>query len=312
MPGTQGLKTNSSCTCPDHAETGQKCKHIYAVEHMLRGYPDAVELRTVADKPTRPTYRREWRRYNAAQTNEEWEFEPLLFDLCQTIPRTPHRRGRPPVPIGDAAFAAVSKVFLTKSARRVMPRLNLAYERGFLTKPVIFNTISAYLEKPQLSSILNDLLIKSSLPLAPIETVFAIDSTGVAGNRFVRWTDVKYRGMTEHVWAKVHLMCGVKTHIITAAVILDRTSSDLAQLKKLLHTTAENFTVRQVPPMRCTIRSGTKKRSPQSVRKHSSHSKEVTPESKVVCGAKSFVSGRTIGQISLNITTNDRTSRRLL
>src|SRR5712671_3467280 len=29
--------TNASCTCPDHAETGQKCKHIYAVEHMLRG-----------------------------------------------------------------------------------------------------------------------------------------------------------------------------------------------------------------------------------------------------------------------------------
>ena len=150
------------------------------------------------------------------------------------------------MPIGDAVFAAVSKVFLTKSARRVMPRLNLAYERGFLEKPVIFNTISAYLEKPQLSSILNNLLIKSSLPFVPLETVFAADSTGVAGNRFVRWTDVKYRGMTEHVWAKVHLMGGVKTHIITAAVILDRSASDLAQLPKLLQTTNENFTIRQV------------------------------------------------------------------
>src|SRR3984893_19225677 len=117
---------------------------------------------------------------------------------------------------------------------------------GFLEKPIIFNTISAYLEKPQLSSILNDLLINSSLPLVPVETVFAIDSTGVAGNRFVRGTDVKYRGMIEHVWAKVHLMGGVKTHIITAAVILDRNASDVAQLPNLLHTTAQNFTVRQV------------------------------------------------------------------
>ena len=150
------------------------------------------------------------------------------------------------MPMGDAVFAAVSKVFLTKSARRVMPRLNLAYERGFLERPIIFNTISAYLEKPQLSLILNDLLIKSSLPLVPVETVFAIDSTGVVGNRFVRWTDVKYRGMIEHVWAKVHLMGGVKTHIITAAVILDRNASDIAQLPNLLHTTAQNFTVRQV------------------------------------------------------------------
>jgi hypothetical protein len=45
------------------------------------------------------------------------------------------------------------------------------------------NTISAYLEKPKLSPILNNLLIKSSLPLAPVETVFAIDSTGLVGNR---------------------------------------------------------------------------------------------------------------------------------
>jgi hypothetical protein len=55
-----------------------------------------------------------------------------------------------------------------------MRRLNLAYESGLLRKPIIFNTISAYLEKPELSPILNDLLIKSSLPLARVETVFAM------------------------------------------------------------------------------------------------------------------------------------------
>jgi len=24
------------CTCPDHADTGHKCKHIYAVEYVVR------------------------------------------------------------------------------------------------------------------------------------------------------------------------------------------------------------------------------------------------------------------------------------
>jgi hypothetical protein len=57
---------------------------------------------------------------------------------------------------------------------------------------------------------------------------------------------VKYRGVTEHLWAKVHLMCGVKTHIITAATILDRDASDVAQLPELLDQTAENFAVRQI------------------------------------------------------------------
>jgi hypothetical protein len=51
------------------------------------------------------------------------------------------------------------------------------------------------LEKPELSPILNDLLIKSSLPLAPVETVFAIDSTGLVGNRNSRLLATIFRRM---------------------------------------------------------------------------------------------------------------------
>ena len=127
-----------------------------------------------------------------------------------------------------------------------MSRLKSAHEDGYLERPMTFNTLLGHMAKPELTQVLHELLIKSSLPFRSLETSFAIDSTGVAGNRFVRWTDVKYRGVTEHLWAKVHLMCGVKTHIITAAAILDRDASDVAQLPELLDQTAENFTVRQV------------------------------------------------------------------
>ena len=239
--------TNVSCTCPDHAATRGWCKHIYAVEHILRGGDDPPEPEdTPPPGPKRPTYPRDFAKINAAQTTEEDEFEPLLYNLCQTIPQPEHRRGRRPVPIGDAVFAVVSKVYMTKSARRVIPRLRVAHERGHLQKPVKFNTISSYLEKEELTEILLDLIIKSNLPLVSLETVFAIDSTGIVGSRFVRWTDIKYRGLTEHVWAKVHLMCGVKTHIVTAATIGERNASDLVQLPDLLRTTAKNFNVREV------------------------------------------------------------------
>ena len=109
-----------------------------------------------------------------------------------------------------------------------------------------FNTISSYLKKEEVTPILLDLIIKSSLPLVSLETTFAIDSTGIVGNRFVRWTDIKYRGLTEHTWAKVHLMAGVRTHIVTAATIGERNASDLVQLPGLLRTTAKNFNVREV------------------------------------------------------------------
>jgi hypothetical protein len=102
------------------------------------------------------------------------------------------------------------------------------------------------MENPEMGPILEDMLVRSSLPLARIETCFAADSTGMSSSRFVPWRDIKYRGMTERNWAKVHVMVGVKTLIVTAAVIEDRDASDLAQLPRLLEITARNFTIKEV------------------------------------------------------------------
>jgi hypothetical protein len=241
--------TNVSCSCPDHQETGQRCKHIYAVEHLLRGGDEASTAPApapAARKSHKPAPKRNWREYNETQINEEDEFEPLLHQILQSVPEPEHERGRRPVPLGDSLFATVSKVYLGRSARRSMTCLKRAYEAGYLTKPVCFSTITACLESASTTAILNDLIIRSSLPVAPIERVFAIDSTGFVGSRFVNWQEIKYRGMYEHVWAKMHIMVGTRTHIITAAAIKERDAADLGQLPELLRITARHFTVREV------------------------------------------------------------------
>lgn len=243
--------TNVSCTCPDHEETGQRCKHIYAVEFLIQGEQDKAKETGGQVEPIRarkPTYgQKNWSGYNGSQTREEEEFLPMLHDLCQTIPEPErHKRGRRPVSVRDAMFAAGYKVYLTRSARRVLPAMNVAYERGFLERPLAFNTILRALEMPESTAILRDLIVKSSLPMASVETIFAVNSTGFVGNRFVRWYDLKYRGAEERVWAKAHFMCGVKTRIITDVVIEDRDASDLGQLPRLLNTTVEHFMVKEV------------------------------------------------------------------
>jgi hypothetical protein len=60
-------------------------------------------------------------------------------------------------------------------------------------------------------------LIKlSSLPLKSVETDFAVDSSGFSTGQFMRWLDVKYgKEEDRRMWIKVHLMCGVKTNIVT-------------------------------------------------------------------------------------------------
>jgi len=85
----------------------------------------------------------------------------------------------------------------------------------------------------------------SSLPLQTVESDFAVDSSGFTTCRFVQWTKAKYtepKLMERHDWIKVHLMCGVKTNIVTSIEITDAYANDCPQFEGLVKTTARNFT----------------------------------------------------------------------
>jgi transposase len=71
---------------------------------------------------------------------------------------------------------------------------------------------------------MQDLIVRSSLPLQSAETTFAVDSTGVGTTQFYRHFTAKYGGgeQTFLNYVKLHCSIGVKTQIITAAEIGDR------------------------------------------------------------------------------------------
>jgi transposase len=65
----------------------------------------------------------------------------------------------------------------------------------------------------------------------------------------VQWVDAKYKNkglMTKRDWVKVHLMCGVKTNVVTAVTVTDRFVGDSPQFKQLVEDTAKNFTMNEV------------------------------------------------------------------
>ncbi|HWA97463.1 MAG TPA: transposase, partial [Pirellulales bacterium] len=73
------------------------------------------------------------------------------------------------------------------------------------------------------------------------------DSSGFTTSRFHRWFDHKYgKVRQEHEWVKVHLMCGVRTNVVTAVEIHDKLAADAPQLPALVNATASNFTLREV------------------------------------------------------------------
>src|SRR2546423_181428 len=97
------------CTCPDFELTGPPGKHMQAVRLWLEEEKNGTRPAEpeIPPPPKRPTYKRDNRSFNAAQTAEKGHFLALLADLCGAIPEPPRepRRGRPRIPLADAAFA---------------------------------------------------------------------------------------------------------------------------------------------------------------------------------------------------------------
>lgn len=244
----------ASCTCPDFETRGVKCKHIFAATFVIRREqnPDGSVTVTQAvamSAVTQTTYPQAWSAYNEAQTTEKDKFQSLLSDLCNGLALGPRvkKNGRPSLALSDMIFSATFKVYSTVSARRFMSDLREAQSRGFIAKTPHYNSIFNYLENPELTPILKTLITESSLPLQTVESDFAADSSGFTTSRFTRWYDHKY-GVTreQHDWVKCHLMCGVKTNIVTAVEIQGKHANDSKILPALATATAYNFQMSEV------------------------------------------------------------------
>jgi transposase len=242
-----------TCSCPDCSESGFRCKHQYAVEFVLKrefgtnGTITETRSITFAEKKTYPVNQAAW---DAAQVNEKDEFQRLLHALCKDIPQPPRpqgQTGRYPTLFSDSVFAFVFKVYSTISMRRFMSDLRAAHEKGYMIKPIHFASVAHYMENPECTPILQDLIVKSALPLKAIESDFAVDSSGFSTSRFVRWFDHKYGvERTGHDWVKVHLMCGVKTNVVTAVEIHERSAADAPLFGPLVKTTRKHFDVKEI------------------------------------------------------------------
>jgi transposase len=238
------------CTCRDFEFRNDRCKHIFAVEYTIQREQtaDGATITTETVKVTRKTYPQDWRAYNAAQTQEKSQLQALLYELCRSIPEPEQQRGRPRLSLADIIFASTFKIYSTVSGRRFQSDLQEAKRRGFLSKMPAYNSVFRYLESEALTPYLYELIATSSLPLKSVESDFAVDSSGFSTGQFMRWLDVKYgKEEDRRMWIKVHLMCGVKTNIVTSVEISDGYANDHNFYKPLVETTAGNgFQLKEV------------------------------------------------------------------
>ena len=110
-----------------------------------------------------------------------------------------------------------------------------------------FASNARYLENPDLTPLLKSLIEQSANPLKVVETDFAVDSSGFSSTTYNRWFDHKWGKMrSEAKWVKAHLMCGVKTHVVTSVEVSPTETADAPQLPQLVTTTAQTFQINEV------------------------------------------------------------------
>jgi hypothetical protein len=183
---------NESCTCPDHQQRECKCKHIHAVEFM-KEYSTTDDGKLEVTETVTTTYSQDWAAYNDAQRNEYRLFMELLADLCNTLSEPDHDgRGRPPKPLSNMVFACALKVYSGFSLRRFESMMEVAQERGHIDDTCSYSTVSNYMNKPEMRTLLHNLIACSSAPLSVLETEFAVDSSGFSTSRFGRYYDYKH------------------------------------------------------------------------------------------------------------------------
>jgi transposase len=241
-----------SCSCPDFEYRRQRCKHIYAVEIVLQrtvtvsnnGQTQSItETVTVKQK-----YTQDWSNYNRAQQTEKSHFLAFLYELCSKVEEPIQTMGRPRLPLKDIIFAVTYRTYSMLSSRRFASDMRDALAKGYVSRSVHFNSIFDYLQMESLTPYLKQLIAESARPLQSIETDFAVDSSGFSTSTFVRWFDVKYGNNEDwHDWVKLHLMCGVKTHVVTSVEVSRATANDSPYFKPSLQQTAKaGFNMQEV------------------------------------------------------------------
>jgi transposase len=144
-------------------------------------------------------------------------------------------------------YALALKTYLGFSSRRVHSDLKLSKDLGYVDNAFHFNTLLKYLENSDLKVLLKELIETAALPLKQVELDFAADSTGFGTSRFVRWMDIRLRkDSVKRTFRKCHCMYGVQTNIVTSIEITSGYTHDSTQFKKLVKSTAHDWTMREI------------------------------------------------------------------
>ena len=105
-----------------------------------------------------------------------------------------------------------------------------------------FKTLSNYRENNSLQIILEKLIEESSKPLSVIEHDFATDATGIKTKLFSSWYSIRcQKEIKKRDHLTVHITTGVKSNIVTALNVENKSGKDNEIFREHVDKTIKNF-----------------------------------------------------------------------
>jgi Transposase DDE domain. len=187
-----------------------------------------------------------WTCYNNSQINEIELFEEFLYDLVNTVENEENGFGRPKTPIQDLLYCSIQKTYNQLSLRREQTVLRRAAQNNKISCVPGINGVSAFLNRPEVTPVLRELLRLSASPMASIEENFAVDSSGFRTTTYSEWCKEKHRTGKKNEWLKAHISTGVITNIVADMVVTGGHSADTIEFIPLMEGTLETFDVKRV------------------------------------------------------------------
>lgn len=193
---------------------------------------------------------RDYKVINQAQQWEKRFFFKILNCAIQTlnIPDGYKGTGRPSIPLSEKLKICCIKQYNLKGARRSVYDVEFAKTSGYLFVPNIsnnyFNRINEYLRDKTLTPYLQQLIQALSEPLTQKEHLFAIDGTGfkVASGK-VRYKDIRTNRKAKREYIGLHIIAGVKSKIISHAIVAKGQDHDINFFKPLVLETNKIFRI---------------------------------------------------------------------
>ncbi len=198
-------------------------------------------------------YKRNWSLYNIAQTSEKLLALRILNDAVNhlNIPYDYKGNGRPPIGIDDMIKCCVVKVFNGFSSRRSIPDLEMCKALGYIREVPHFNSLNNYMRSEEITGYLHKLYEILAMPFRGVENNFAIDATGFG--TFKRnwaekkgWFQAAPKPIKRKMFKKLHIVCGVRTNIITSAEVKCGIDHESPLFPNLMRETAKRFDVKHI------------------------------------------------------------------